>query len=144
MSASPASDSFACPERATQLTSQFILSSIRSARATETRSLSFAGSAPRPGYINQVVTVELQRANQSQFVGTSCWHDAGIVVRAQEAALVGARVFLDAPGTIEVLVLDRAGRALSPGIRIAKDSNEARIGWQPIPPDSRGFDSRTH
>lgn len=60
---------------------------VDSARAPNGAALSLAPGmrAPaRPGYIYQSVTVEIQQAAQTRIIGTSCWHDAGIVVRGTE------------------------------------------------------------
>ena len=94
-------------------------------------------SASLPGYINQTVTVEVQRANQTRFYGTVCWHDAGIVVRGPGTALADAKVFLDAPGTILVRVFDGRGRVVGDSTRILKESGHDRIGWLLPPPDTR-------
>jgi hypothetical protein len=94
-------------------------------------------SVPRAGYIYQAVTVEVQRANQTRFFGTSCWHDAGIVVRGPEASLADARVFLDAQGAILARVFDGHGRVLSDSAHIGKQSRGARISWPSLPRDGR-------
>jgi hypothetical protein len=89
--------------------------------------------SPRPGYINQVVSVEVQRSGQTRVVGTACWHDAGIVIRGSAAALEEAKVSLDAPGWILVRVFDARGTVLVDGVRVDKRSDGTRIDWTPSP-----------
>ena len=91
-------------------------------------------SAPRPGYINQVVTVEMQRAGQTRFVGTSCWQDAGIVVRGNVTTLADAKVFLVAQGKILVRVMDGRGAILYEGTHVPGLADGERIGWLESPP----------
>jgi hypothetical protein len=94
-------------------------------------------AAARPGYIYQSVSVEVQRARQTRLVGTSCWHDGGIVVRSQFMNLAEARVYLDAPGTILVRVFDGHGTALVDSVRVDKESSGERISWTPPPRKAR-------
>jgi hypothetical protein len=93
-------------------------------------------SPPRPGFINQAVTVEVQRAGQTRLVGTSCWHDAGIVVRAAENALTNAKVHLDALGEIRVRVFDNRGTILAEA-RVDSQAREYRASWMGPPPNKR-------
>jgi hypothetical protein len=94
-------------------------------------------SPPRPGYVSRVVTVEVQRAGQTRFTGTVCWHDAGVLVRAPAAALAEAKVYLDAPGTIIVRVFDGRGTVLVDDAHIDKQSSGDRVRWVPPRPDER-------
>ena len=86
-------------------------------------------SAPRPGYINQVVTVEIQRAGQTRIVGTSCWHDAGIVVRGSRVVLNHASIALSAPAAVLMRVLDDRGRALSDSVWSTLQGRTQRVEW---------------
>ena len=86
-------------------------------------------AAPRPGYTNQVVTVEIQRAGQTRIVGTSCWHDAGIVVRGSQAVLNHASIALSAPAAVLVRVLDDRGRALSDSVWSTFQGRTQRVEW---------------
>jgi hypothetical protein len=114
-----------------------IVDSLRDKNGAALSLIRRARSAPPPGYIHQTVTVEVQRANQTRFFGTVCWHDAGIVVRAPATALADAKVFLDASGTILVRVFDGRGRVVGDSTRILKESSGDRISWLLPPPDTR-------
>ena len=86
-------------------------------------------AAPRPGYTNQVVTVEIQRAGQTRIVGTSCWHDAGIVLRGSHAVLNHASIALSAPATVLMRVLDDRGRAVSDSVWSTFQGRTLRVEW---------------
>ena len=83
----------------------------------------------RPGYTNQVVTVEIQRAGQTRIFGTSCWHDAGIVVRGSHAVLNHASIELSAPGSVLMRVLDDRGRAVSDSVWSVLQGHTQLIKW---------------
>ncbi|MEQ1691675.1 MAG: hypothetical protein ABMA00_10335 [Gemmatimonas sp.] len=86
-------------------------------------------AAPRPGYTNQVVTVEIQRTGQTRILGTSCWHDAGIAVRGSQAVLSHASIALSAPAAVLMRVLDARGRALSDSVWTTLQGRTQRVEW---------------
>ncbi len=86
-------------------------------------------AAPRPGYVYQAVTVEIRSAGQTRIFGTSCWHDAGIAVRGTETALKDLSIYLDAPASVLVQVVDRRGRTLSDSVRSTRHATTQRITW---------------
>lgn len=90
-------------------------------------------SGPRPGYVNQAVSVEVQRAGQTRVVGTACWQDAGIVIRGSGTALEDAKVYIDAPATFLVRVFDARRTVLVDGVRVDKLSDRTRVDWMPPP-----------
>lgn len=75
------------------------------------------------------VTVEIQRSGQARLSGTSCWHDAGIVVRGSEAALKELSIFLDAPGSVLIRIVDGRGRSLGEGVWSTRQSTTEQIRW---------------
>ncbi len=83
----------------------------------------------RPGYTYQSVTVEVQRAGQTRIAGTSCWHDAGIVVRASPAVLNHASIAIDAPASVLVRILDDRGRALGDSVWSTLQGRTLRVEW---------------
>jgi hypothetical protein len=85
--------------------------------------------APRPGYTYQMVSVEVQREGQTRVVGTSCWQDAGIVVRGSPSVLSHASIALDAPASVLVRILDDRGRALSDSVWSTFQGRTQRVGW---------------
>jgi hypothetical protein len=114
-----------------------IVDSLREKNVTSLWLIRRERSAPRPGYNNQAVTVEVRRAGQTRFVGTSCWQDAGVVVRGQTIVLAEAEVYLDAPGTILVRVFDGGGTVLVDSAHVGERSRSDRISWMPPPPNER-------
>lgn len=89
-------------------------------------------AAPRPGYVYQAVSVEIQSAGQTRLFGTSCWHDAGIAVRGKETALKDINVYLDAPASVLVNVVDHRGRQLGDSVRSTRQGTTQRITWTPV------------
>jgi hypothetical protein len=83
----------------------------------------------RPGYTYQSVTVEIQRAGQTRIVGTSCWQDAGIVVRSSPAVLNRASIAIDAPASVLVRILDDRGRALRDSVWSTLQGRTLRVEW---------------
>jgi hypothetical protein len=90
---------------------------------------------PRAGYINQVVSIDLQQAGSSRIRGTSCWHDAGIVVRAAAQPLQDAIISLDPRLRVEVQVFDRLQRRIAPVRQFEQPSEGGRINWSVPPPN---------
>lgn len=86
-------------------------------------------AAPRPGYTNQAVTVEIQRAGQTRIVGTSCWHDAGIVVRGSNAVLNHATIMVRAPASVLMRILDGRGRPVSDSVWSTLQGSTQRVEW---------------
>ena len=86
-------------------------------------------AAPRPGYVYQAITVEIQSAGQTRVFGTSCWHDAGIAVRGTETALKNLSIYLDAPESVLVRVVDSRGRSIGDNVRSNKQATTVRITW---------------
>lgn len=86
-------------------------------------------AAPRPGYVNQSVSVEIQRAGQTRDVGTSCWHDAGIVVRGSKTVLSHATITTTAPAKVLVRVVDVRGRSMSDSTWSTLQGNSQRVAW---------------
>ena len=86
-------------------------------------------AAPRPGYTYQAVTVEIQRVGQTRIVGTSCWQDAGVVVRGSPAVLGHVSIALDAPASVLVRILDGRGRALSDSVWSTLQGRTQHVGW---------------
>ena len=113
-----------------------ILDSLRDTSTAAFLLLRRERSASRPGYIYQAVTVEVQLAGQTRFVGTSCWHDAGIVIRGPATALAEAKVYLDAPGTIRARAFNGRGTVLV-DTDVDKQSSGHRVSWMPPPPNER-------
>lgn len=86
-------------------------------------------AAPRVGYVNQSVSVEVQRAGQTRNVGTSCWHDAGIVLRGSKAVLNHASITTTAPAKVLLRVLDVRGRAISDSTWSTLQGHSQRVAW---------------
>jgi len=105
-----------------------ILDSLRSKDPATLSVIRRQRSAPRPGYVSQAVSVEVQRAGQTRLVGTQCWQDAGIVIRGSGTVLEDAKVYLDAPATILVRVFDAGRAVLVDGVSVNKLSDSTRIG----------------
>jgi hypothetical protein len=93
-------------------------------------------SAPRLGSTYQAVAVEVERAGRTRVFGTSCWHDAGIVVRGTATVVTEAKVYLDAPGRIHVRVFDGRGTLLVDRTRDLRSSSD-RVSWTWPPPNER-------
>lgn len=86
-------------------------------------------AAPRPGYVYQAVTIEIQSAGQTRVFGTTCWHDAGIAVRGTETSLKNVTIYLDAPASVLVQVVDSRGLSLGDSVRSTRQATTQRITW---------------
>lgn len=91
---------------------------------------------PRPGFVNQVVSVELERAGAAgpRFTGTACWHDSGIVFRMPAHVLAEAIISLDPRKVLEVDVFAGSGTPLA-RVTLDHTTEGRRIAWAVPPPD---------
>lgn len=89
----------------------------------------YVRASPRPGVTNRVVSVEIRRAGQTRIVGTSCWFDAGIVVRGSQAVLNHANIALSAPASVLFRVVDDRGHALSDSVWSTLQGSSQRVDW---------------
>jgi hypothetical protein len=80
-----------------------------------------------PSYRN--VTVSLQTAPNAPRQGGACATGTGIVIRGAADALRAATIYLDAPGVVEVWIVDGEGRPLVMPVRIGPGDRAATIKW---------------
>lgn len=89
----------------------------------------------RPGYINQVVSAEIQQAGSTRVTGTSCGHDAGVVFRGSAQALNEARLSVDPRRSVEVEVYSDRGALIAPAVSVDEPTEGRRIAWVVPPPN---------
>lgn len=120
---------FACLPRAgdsTHFAVAIVLDSVRPSHASSVL-LVRGFRSPAPRY--QAVSIAIRRAGQTREIGTSCWRDAGIVIRASENVLMDASVALDAPSAVSVRVIDGRGRSLGDSVLTTQQGRTERIPW---------------
>jgi hypothetical protein len=117
---------------------QVIVDSVHPREAGEFAVILNERASAQTGYLNQSVTVEIQRAGSTRIQGTFCWHDAGIVFRGTAQALSKAIIALDPRRTVELQVFNSKGVPIA-GTRTFTQPNEGeRVSWS-VPPPKEEF-----